>query len=254
MLGEARRSPVALAYIAEIVRTFDLVGVIELRHNLVDIERVLDHLGPTWHALYSECEPDPDGNEERIGLLFDRSRIEELDRSPDARVPLAIEADPLRPLLSWWRPPFIVPFRAGKREFSLVHAQIRWGRSLVRRVCELGSLAGWIETVAHLEKRDVLVMGDFNISSLLSPAYQLLAAHGLLHMPHGIARPHGTDLAPGKRYDQIVHFGDSGLDLGRGGAVDFFEGSFAPLFPGVRSDLATYQLSDHFPLWVEVLL
>ena len=64
--GKKRRSDAAIHYVAEIIGRFDLVGLVELRDNLQDLQRILPILGPYWDAVYSDAIPDPGGNRERI--------------------------------------------------------------------------------------------------------------------------------------------------------------------------------------------
>jgi hypothetical protein len=66
--GKKARSEAAIHYIAEILGQFDLIGVVELRDNLADLDKVLHILGPYWRAVYSDMIPDPGGNRERIDL------------------------------------------------------------------------------------------------------------------------------------------------------------------------------------------
>src|SRR5437868_5176018 len=57
--GKKPRTDAAIHYIAEIIGQFDLVGIVELRENLADLERLLPILGPYWDAVYSDAIPDP---------------------------------------------------------------------------------------------------------------------------------------------------------------------------------------------------
>lgn len=99
---------------------------------------------------------------------------------------------------------------------------------------------------AYFAEKDVLVVGDFNVAALGD-------LRGLVVAP-GIARV-ATDLAHGKRYDQILCLPrEAARFTGRAGAVDFYDGSWRELFPGRRMSKAafTFQVSDHLPLWAEV--
>jgi hypothetical protein len=63
----------------------------------------------------------------------------------------------------------------------------------------------------------------------------------------------GTNLEKDKRYDQILHsplFLECFTD--HGGILDFYEGGIDPLFPGMDKEKFTHQLSDHFPLWIQI--
>jgi hypothetical protein len=65
-----------------------------------------------------------------------------------------------------------------------------------------------------------------------------------------------TDLAHHKRYDQMLCLPrDASRFSGRAGSVDFYAGDHHDLFPGRRmtKEAFTFQLSDHLPLWAELV-
>ena len=74
-LGKKKRSDAAIHYIAEILGQFDFIGLVELRDNLSDLNRILPILGPYWDAIYSDAIPDPGGNRERICYIFDSRTV-----------------------------------------------------------------------------------------------------------------------------------------------------------------------------------
>lgn len=67
--GKKPRTEAAVHYIAEILGQFDLIGIVELADDLTDLGRVLQILGPTWRAVYSDMIPDGGGNRERSALF-----------------------------------------------------------------------------------------------------------------------------------------------------------------------------------------
>ena len=72
--GKKARSEAAIHYIAEILGQFNLIGVVELRDNLADLDKVLHILGPYWRAVYSDMISDPGGNRDRIALRLRQAR------------------------------------------------------------------------------------------------------------------------------------------------------------------------------------
>ena len=126
--GQGRRKA-SIEYIAEIISNFDLIAITELRQNTNDLKRVMRVLGPYWKVMYSDTVMDKGGNSERIAYLYDERVI--------VFTGLVAEADPLRiknkktgeyeSKLSWWRSPYIASFRAGKFDFVVITAHIRWG-------------------------------------------------------------------------------------------------------------------------------
>src|ERR1044071_2041407 len=69
--GKKRRTEAAIHYIAEIIGQFDLVGIVELRDDLTDLQRLLPILGPYGDVVYSDAIQDFGGNHERVCYIFD---------------------------------------------------------------------------------------------------------------------------------------------------------------------------------------
>ena len=260
------RSEAAVHYIAEIINQFDLVAIVELRDDLHDLYRVMDILGPYWHAVFSDFNTDRAGNRERIGYLYDKRAV--------AFTGLAAEADPPRKkdpatgeyvsLIEWWRSPFMASFRAGTFDFILITAHVRWGGDdEAARVEPLTKLAEWIrdrrKEKAIIDK-DIILMGDFNIPEYDDACFEAITKHGLKIPAVLRGMKHGTNLRRDKRYDQILYDPQYTKSFtGVGGALDFFRNNWRELFPKADfPDMAsnsydfTYELSDHLPLWVQL--
>jgi hypothetical protein len=251
--GKKRRSESAIHYIAEILGQFDLISVVELRDNLEDLGRVLPILGPYWRAVYSDVIPDAGGNWERIGFIYDKRAVSfsGLAAAAPARIKSGREYEAK---FTWWRAPYMASFSAGNFDFVVVSAHIRWGDDKAARTAEIRSFAEWLDrkrSQKYVEDRDFIVTGDFNIES--QEMYDALTEKGLVAPAALRAGTFGTNLAQNKRYDQILHYPlykDNFIN--KGGVLDFYAGSFAPLFPGIDKAACTYQLSDHLPLWIQI--
>lgn len=254
--GKKRRSPAAIHYIAEILGQFDLIGVVELRDNLADLQRVLEILGPYWDAVYSDAIPDAGGNRERICYIFDSRAVRFNGMACEASPPRKKRGAEYISEQSWWRAPYVASFKAGNYDFLAFTTHVRWGDSEANRKKEIESLARWVEAKAkekHAEDADIIVMGDFNIPSRRSELFEAVTAHGL-EIPRALAEDEfGTNLARNKRYDQILHmprFSESFTNAG--GVVDFYASDHKPLFPDLTKTEFTYQMSDHLPLWIQI--
>jgi endonuclease/exonuclease/phosphatase family metal-dependent hydrolase len=267
MRRRKRRTQAAIHYIAEILNQFDLIAIVELRDDLTDLRRVMEILGPYWRMVFSDFNTDPAGNRERIAYLYDK-RVATFTG-------LAAEADPPRrknrvtkvyePTIVWWRSPFMASFRAGSFDFILLTVHIRWGESKTDRIPPLKELAKWVakrRKEKYVTDKDIIVMGDFNIPKENDELYRAITSHGL-EIPDALrGTDHGSNLARNKRYDQILYYPQPGSTSGvLGGVLDFYCGSWEPLFPkkeypqmygGKKKDEPTYQLSDHLPLWVQL--
>ena len=254
--GKKRRSEAAIHYIAEILGQFDLIGLVELRDNLTDLQRVLPILGPYWRAIYSDAILDAGGNRERVAYLYDKRAVVFNGLAAEASPPRVKKGAEYLSEESWWRSPYMASFRAGNFDFVLLTTHIRWGEDEAGRERELSLLADWIEgkrkEKAH-EDKDVIVMGDFNIPKLDSPLFKAITKHGL-QIPKALTGlSFGSNLAKDKRYDQILHHPIYPENFtNAGGIVDFLDTGVAPLFSGLSKEEFTFQMSDHLPLWIQI--
>ncbi|WP_033922978.1 endonuclease/exonuclease/phosphatase family protein [Sphingomonas sp. 37zxx] len=254
--GKKRRTQAAIHYIAEIIGQFDLVGIVETRDNLQDLQRILPILGPYWDAVYSDAITDDGGNSERICYVFDSRACIFNGLAAEASPPRAKRGTEYLSDASWWRAPYYASFRAGNYDFIALTVHVRWGNGIAARAAEIQGLANWIDGKIKDKARediDWIVMGDFNIPSRQSATFAALTSTGLT-IPKALLKDEfGSNLARDKRYDQIMHFGHHGDDFTlAGGVLDFYASDHKPLFPDLTKDQFTYQLSDHLPLWVQI--
>lgn len=254
--GKKRRSEAAIHYIAEIVGQFDLVGLVELRDNLGDLQRILPILGPYWDAIYSDTIPDAGGNRERVCYLYDSRACTFNGMAAEASPPRKKRGQEYIPETSWWRAPYVAAFKAGNYDFLAFTVHVRWGDDDAARTAEIQGLANWLEAKIrdkYAEDRDVIVMGDFNIPDRGDAMFKALTSKGL-QIPSALLKDDfGSNLARDKRYDQILHFSAfPDAFTNAGGVLDFYAGDHAALFPGLSKLEFTYQLSDHLPLWIQI--
>jgi endonuclease/exonuclease/phosphatase family metal-dependent hydrolase len=254
-LGGGKRSVAAIHYIAEIIRQFDLVGIVELKDNLRDLARVLEVLGPTWRALYSDSIRDYGGNWERVAYVYDKRAVTHTGFAAAAQPPRAKKGSEYVPLHTWWRTPYMASFRAGFFDFVVLTTHVRWGDSVAKRIDELESLAEWIDLKQKGENRedaDLLVMGDFNIIN--DKMLLAITSRGLKIPQPLMKKTFGTNLEKNKRYDQILHspaFPEL-FDERSAGVLDFYAGDIESLFPGMQKPQFIEQISDHLPLWIQI--
>ena len=255
------RLPESIHYIAEILSNFEIIAITELTENTDDLEEIMDILGPYWKVIYSDVNMDDKGNGERIGYLYDGRIIEFTS--------LAAEADPIRvkpeneddewlPMLTWWRSPYLVSFKAGRFDFVMLAAHIRWGDEDSRRGA-LEKLADWIKQrreSKHVKDKDMIILGDFNIPAIGDPLHDAITKNGLV-THEDILGEQGTNLERNKRYDQIFYHEENAHKIEKAGAVDFYDDDYRALYPESEyPDLTkckfTYQISDHLPLWIQL--
>jgi hypothetical protein len=254
--GKKKRSEAAIHYIAEIIGQFDFVGIVELRDNLGDLNRILPILGPYWDVIYSDVIPDAGGNRERICYIFDSRTVSFNGMAAEASPPRVKRGTEYIADDSWWRSPYVASFKSGNYDFLAFTTHVRWGDSDAARLKEIQGLANWIGAKVaekNAEDKDIIVMGDFNIPSRNNPMFAAITSTGLQLPKALIADDFGTNLARDKRYDQILHFprfADSFTNAG--GVVDFYASDHTPLFPDLTKLEFTFQMSDHLPLWIQI--
>jgi endonuclease/exonuclease/phosphatase family metal-dependent hydrolase len=258
--GQKPRRRCSLHYIAEILQSFDLISVIELRRNVSELSYVVDLLGPYWDVVFSDYITDAGGNKERIAYVFDTRSVQFTGMAAETDGPRKKnkKTGVYEPKFSWWRKPYVGSFRAGGFDFVALSVHIQWGTSEGRKR-ELEELAKWVLTYQkdeHRVDRDIIVMGDFNITSFQSELYDAVAQHGLQAPKALLTSGFGSNLAKDKRYDQILHYPTQtgSVFTDRGGVLDFYRSGHASIAPykGMSRTEFTYQLSDHLPLWVQV--
>lgn len=249
--GAARRHPLALHLVAEIIGQFDLVSIVELRENLDDLATVLGYLGPYWGAVYSDVTEDPGGNWERLAFVYDKRAVQFGGLAGSGIPPREKIGAEYVSYESFWRAPYSAAFRSGNFDFVAIAAHLRWGSSTSARLQEIERFARWVDFKLQRDNRvdsDVVVFGDFNTET---PAmHAALQAWGLC-MPDALTDIK-TTLAGTKHYDHILHnpqFSKSFSNLG--GVCRLFSEADAHWF-GVREDQLDDQLSDHFPIWAQV--
>lgn len=265
--GKKPRTDAAIHYIAEILGQFDLIALVELRDDLKDLGRTLTYLGSSWDIVYSDWIEDDGGNAERTGFLYDKRAVTFNGLAAEVDAPRQKKATEYLANQSFWRAPYLCSFRAGNFDFLALATHSRWGDSTKGREAELQMLADWIKkrsTAEGLEDTDLIVMGDFNIPKINDRLFNALTSCGLMipdvlrELKSGDLAVGGSNLGKDARYDQILHMPTHEKRFSNGGGVVDFLGDdqalINTLFPGANytRDQFTYQLSDHFPVWVQI--
>lgn len=202
------------------------------------------------------------------------------DADPDKKT---IEEDELQ----FARTPFMVAFQAGWFKFSLCTVHIYFGASsglaLERRVKEIGRIAKFFSARQKKSAEDYILLGDFNIVSPEHQTMQALEGEGF-EIPEDLTREK-SNLKGDRHYDQIaMKVRDKRVEIGASGVFRlnssvFRDGDFDAYFNAMppdkrdvhyrgkkkgqprsvaekrayyREEWRTWQMSDHFPMWVEL--
>ena len=269
---EPKRDMHALHAIAEIIARFDVVALQEVKGDHTSLRALLQILGPDWGVLLSDATRGDPGNQERMAFIFDSRQV--LLSGLACELVLAEEQlEALRGLgggKQFARTPYAVGFRSRVTDqyFTLVTLHILWGSTVGERLPELKAIADWLlewVKVKHAWDTNLIVLGDFNISSKNSSTFKAFTSTGL-HIPERFFElPRTIDQKAGeplRLYDQIAWFSGQGeepdgapgleLNFASCGNYEFSRATLASKKLS-RDDLSWY-LSDHYPLWVEFSL
>jgi endonuclease/exonuclease/phosphatase family metal-dependent hydrolase len=254
--GSPKRNLRALACIAEVIVRFDVVAVQEVLRNTTALRLLLgEFLGPDWGVILSDVSLEASTHAERLAYLYDRRRVTPSGLAGEIVLPPTPAGDPVT---QFARTPYLVGFKAGGQNFTLLTVHIRYGSGPEDRLPEIKSLANYTATEIRdraapddTEENNLIVLGDFNIDERGdNPLFQTFVSQGLM-VPaplRNIKTTYGTNA---KYYDQIAWFqGAFNLSFsGKAGNVDIT----SAVYPELKPISMAARVSDHFPIWVEFI-
>jgi hypothetical protein len=256
--GSPKRNLRALAYIAEVVRGFDVIAIQEVLRDTSAVRTLVDEfLGPDWGLILSDVTAGDKGLGERLGYIYDRRRVQPSGLAGEIVLP---PHDEQQPQEQFDRTPYFVGFRANQERFSLLTVHIRFGSGPADRRPEIERLARYTATeirdrarFAGAEETNLIVLGDFNIEARREddPLFAAFLSAGL-QVPVALRDVRTNYAQTVKHYDQIAWFmGDlTLLTQGRAGVIDYRDTVYREL----TSRQVTDRVSDHLPLWTEFLI
>jgi endonuclease/exonuclease/phosphatase family metal-dependent hydrolase len=285
-----QRLPEAFFYTAEIMSRFDLVVVQEVKGSLKDLY-ILDRLlGDDWAYLINDITEGDAGNSERSAFLYNKKRVELAGLAGE--IVLWDELTALSPIKQLKRTPYITGFRSGWKSFAMICLHLQPGDdatdlSYRRKEVELLLAAIAHKTKdKHLWSPNLILAGDFNFYSGATkddPTIQLIRDAGYREVEalEGV----DTNASLTEAYDRLFlssndYFtvGKNSMGLEQGGVFDPFDYVFKegqePIYASFMIDHYTgskdmtnpanqkkyfknpwrkNQLSDHFPIWFELI-
>ena len=258
-----------LVLMAEIMRPFDLIAVQEIKDDFRQFREIVHLLGSNYDYLIT----DRAGNDERLGFIFDTSRLSRLQLAGELvilkneRQAVSVEygGEPTEARFTGFnRNPYIAAFRTGQFSFTLANVHILFGSGksgYLRRIAEVYNLGYWAHTrvTSRAEKtfdHDIILIGDFNIpkANVRDRVGRQLLAFGMNLTHH--ASQTGSNLAGTDHYDQIAFHPEHTRDkyTGRGGVFDFDKVLFRDIWTNHRehfTEFTKYHMSDHRLIWSE---
>ncbi len=258
-----KRNLTDLCCIAEIVSRFDVVALVEVKRNLEALRMLMDVLGEDWSFIVTDTVEGEPGNDERLGFVFDRRRVQLAGLAGEIVIPdseLAGGDAILRDQFA--RTPYAVSFRAGDQGFTLVSIHVIWGKGPADRTPELRRFAKWLSEASRDPddfNRNMIALGDFNIDRHDDPNWRAFVVEYGLSPPEqlfNLPRTVGDTPAKHSYFDQIAWFTTgkgSALTLNYSGNAGGFMWTDY-LLVGEQRRRKESRISDHYPLWAEFLL
>ena len=280
------RSKEALSYIAEVISRFDLVAVQEVRDDLSMLFQLKGLLGGWWKTLCTDVTEGAQGNNERLAFLYDARKLQFGGLAGEIVIPPVSKGNKTyEPSDQLARTPYIVGFQAGWFKFTIctVHILYKEGApSPPERVQEINMIAQSLAARAKEQSawaKNMILLGDFNIFQTSDPTMAAITGAGFT-VPEQLQKL-PSNAPKTNHYDQIAFIApdlQDQLALSRAGVfntLDYIyrpedEAAFAPDMGdayskaktgAVRSDKdrtsyyldwRTFQVSDHFPMWIEL--
>lgn len=256
-----KRDLQSIRVIAEIIRRFDVVALQEVRGDLKALRHTLKVLGNDWGLVLTDVTRGDPGNDERLGFLFDRRRVQMSGLAGELVLPAERldEVGPNALQRQFARTPYAVSFRSGDQTYILVTLHVLYGDTAAERTAELKAIARWLARWANdinAWGHNLIALGDFNIDRKDDERYKAFTSTGL-EVPaalHEVPRTIFGDPETPKYYDQIAWFtgkaSNPALDLEyrTGGSFDFTE--YALPRRDLNTQALSWRISDHYPLWV----
>jgi endonuclease/exonuclease/phosphatase family metal-dependent hydrolase len=263
-----KRDKQSLLCIAEIVSRFDVIAVQEVKGNLRSLRHMLKLLGPNWSFTMTDVTRGRPGNDERMAYLFDTRKLQLSGLAGELVVPQEkldeITSDALTKQFA--RTPYAVSFRTAGHTFILITLHVIYGKDAATRKPEIKAIAEWLaEWARDINEWDhnLIALGDFNIDRKDDVLYQAFTSTGL-QTPDDLNKVPRTLFSDpanpslDKFYDQIAWFplvdGKPAFSLNykSGGSFDFTKSVL--MSRGLSKQGLSWRISDHFPLWVELLV
>ncbi|MCP4008824.1 MAG: endonuclease/exonuclease/phosphatase family protein [Proteobacteria bacterium] len=267
--GRPRRDE-SFHYIAEIIDKFDICALQEIKKDLKPLRRLVKLLGPNWSYFVTDVTEGHAGNTERIAFLYNTNRVFFRNLIGE----LVLPPGDLINGRQIARTPFFASFQAEWFKFTLCSAHIAFkaaaglaDQELRRR--EISTIARALAARAKQEGEVYFFLGDMNIDSPQDPTMQALEDNGFKAPLFG-----PTNLAGGKHFDQLAYTGEGQrTDLLSHGKFDWRGAVYTPddrdhyepiaaqmrgepydNWPSKYSGWTTHEMSDHLPIWVEVMV
>jgi len=285
-----KRRPLAYHCIAEIIGSFDLVAIQEIKGGLRDLELLMQLLGPNWKYIVNDSTGAGKANREQSAYVFDTRRVIFSGLAGEITIPPGTSDNP--ELQQLYRNPYITGFRAGWKKFALVNVHLAPGKSKAGKAARKQEVAMLMKVLrdkfesGSMWSGNLVLLGDFNLYKKDTDIEELFAQQGFIE----------SDLLKGKNtnapyvnksqepFDRMFFHEQEYFNVpmkkdSAGGVIDMYKSVYPTrdvdsYLNEMKKDASksvdlkdrknrkkyfvlnwrTRQLSDHKPIWVELLI
>lgn len=285
-----KRRPLAYHCIAEIIGSFDLVAIQEIKGGIRDLELLMQLLGPNWKYIVNDSTGAGKANREQSAYVYDTRRVVFSGLAGEITIPPGTSDDPN--LQQLYRNPYITGFKAGWKKFALVNLHLAPGKEKPNKAARKQEVTMLMKVLrdkfdsGSMWSGNLVLLGDFNLYKNDKDIVELFEKEGFLE----------SDLLKGKNtnapyreksqepfdrmfFHQQDYFEVPMENQSAGGVFNLFKTVYATkdfdsYLEEMKKDASasvdledpenrkkyfvvnwrTRQLSDHKPIWVELLI
>ncbi|MFK8057614.1 MAG: endonuclease/exonuclease/phosphatase family protein [Saprospiraceae bacterium] len=285
-----KRRPLAYHCIAEIISSFDLVAIQEIKGGLRDLELLMQLLGSNWKYIVNDSTGSGKANREQSAYVFDTRRVTFSGLAGEITIPPGTSNAP--ELQQLYRNPYITGFKTGWKKFALVNLHLAPGKTAAGKAARKEEVSMLMKVLrdkfdsGSMWSGNLVLLGDFNLYKKDTDIEELFENEGFVE----------SDLLKGKNtnapyrsrssepYDRMFFHEQEYFEVptkseSEGGVIEMFKNvyptaDFDDYLKEMKSDISkpaklededyrkmyfvkdwrTRQLSDHKPIWVELLI
>lgn len=273
--GGVLRENESYHYIAEIIGSFDICAIQEVKVKLQPLKRLVKLLGPHWSYFVTDYNAKDSGNSERMAYIYNTHKVTFRNLIGEIVIPKSqlINGKQIA------RTPYFASFQAGWFKFTLCSAHIDYSSGMNVREQEIGIISKYLINRAKDKKNDTdevyVLMGDMNLEDANTAVIKELESLGMTIPLFGATNQKGN-----MHYDRMFFTGNNiKTNFLRRDKFDWRNAVFKHnkthmkryrtiaekksgktyadwetdnYKAGTYKSWTTHEMSDHLPIWIEL--
>lgn len=277
-----QRLPESYFYIAEIISSFDLVAVQEVKKGLKDLEILMKLLGSDWQYLMTDVTEGNAGNGERFAYIYNTKRVDFTGLAGEIVLWKELFEEDADDVFQLKRSPYMTGFRAGWKSFALLSVHLQPGNDTDSKNLRKREVEFLLKALAAKKKaktlwtENIIILGDFNLYKNNKDIVEVFEQNDFIesNILRGLTTNTGKS---GETFDRMFFKRNEYFEVPtkeqdfKGGVINIFEILFRlygeyktekifERYAGDDEKAEKYfniywrkdQLSDHNPIWIEI--